>query len=101
MYSPPLYEVGDWVRVKDLDTLKRDLGDPIKAQCGWVPDPMDRFAGGRYKIYSCKTSMLHGFHYSYQTESTGIWWFSEDTLEPLAEACVNINMSFDDLLEGL
>lgn len=97
----PLHEVGDWATVKTLEALTRELGDPTRAQSGWVPNAMDRYAGGTYKVFKRTISTNHGIHYSYQLQGAGYWWFSEDTLESPTDQCVNINMSFDDLLEGM
>jgi hypothetical protein len=95
----PMYDVGDIVRVKNLERLRQDLGWPIQAVCSWVGD-MNRYAGGEYRISHCRWFSSQGGHYSYQLEGCGGWWFSEDTFET-QELCVgDVQMSYDELMAG-
>ena len=96
----PLYRVGDVVRIKDLDTLKRELGSPIAAQCGWNSD-MDRYAGNEYEVISVDSFKSRGFHYSYGLAGASGFLYSEDVLEPAREISgdtINILMDYDALM---
>ena len=101
MKREPLYQVGDLVKIKDLDRLKQDLGDDIRAQCGWAP-MMNVYAGGVYEVASIVKSTYREFHYSYKFKETGLWCFSEDTFEEDAfEAdgeSANISMDYDEVM---
>lgn len=96
-----LYEVGDVVRVKSIEQLHKDLGNPIRAQCGWS-NHMDRYTGREFMVVYRHESNSGGFHYSYKLSGAGNWYFSEDVL------CENMSfrteearvspMSYDDLM---
>ena len=97
MKPAPLYKIGDFVKVKDLATLKAELGDPIKAQCGWVPG-MEKCAGGVFEIENVGSFMGNGFHYSYKLKGAK-YLFSEDTLEPEDEpALAEILISYENIM---
>lgn len=91
-----LYKIGDTVKIKDLTTLKQELGDPIQAQCWWSAS-MDKYAGGTYFVVDVIKSSSNGFHYSYRLNGCGHWWFSEDTMEP-PETAPYISMGYDELM---
>lgn len=93
----PLYEIGDYVTIKDLETLKEELGDPIIAQCGWCSD-MNKYAGGEYMIINRRYSDYRGAHYSYRLEGAGRWLFSEDTLERERPMLVNMAISYESAM---
>ena len=91
-----LYKIGDTVKIKDLTTLKQELGDPIQAQCWWSA-AMDKYAGGTYFVVDVIKSSANGFHYSYRLNGCRNWWFSEDTMEP-PETAPYISMGYDELM---
>ena len=96
----PLYRVGDVVRIKDLDTLIRELGSPIAAQCGWSLG-MNEYAGNEYEVISVDSFKSRGFHYSYGLAGAGRFLYSEDVLEPACEISgdtINILMDYDALM---
>ena len=103
MSVEPLYKIGDFVKVKDLDKLKEELGYPIHAQCGWFSIEMDKFAGGVYEVVQIFSSNMCEFHYSYRFRETGGWWFSEDTidtewLDEIEVPSKNVSMSYEELM---
>lgn len=91
-----LYKIGNIVKIKDLTTLKQELGDPIRAQCGWHHSSMDKYAGGTYVVVDVMKSSANGFHYSYKLDGCRSWWFSEDTMEP--PEAPHISMGYDELM---
>lgn len=97
----PLYTIGDFVKIKDLETLKRELGNPIHALCGWVND-MDRYAGGVYEVVELfKFGSGDSAHYSYQFRETAMWWFSEDVLEFLPDTVItpeSLLISYEEVM---
>jgi hypothetical protein len=92
-----LYKIGDTVKIKDLTTLKQELGNSIRAQCGWYRPTMDKYAGGTYVVVDVIKSTRNGLHYSYKLDGCGRWWFSEDTMEP-PETAPYISMGYDELM---
>lgn len=93
-----LYKIGDTVKIKDLTTLKQELGNPIRAQCGWHHGTMDKYAGGTYVVVDVTASIGNGFHYSYMLNGCRHWWFSEDTIEPPETGAPYISMGYDELM---
>ena len=93
-----LYKIGDTVKIKDLTTLKQELGDPIRAQCGWHHATMDKYAGGTYVVVDVTKSIGNGFHYSYKLDGCRGWWFSEDTIELPETEDPYISMGYDELM---
>lgn len=93
-----LYKIGDTVKIKDLTTLKQELGDPIRAQCGWYHGAMDKYAGGTYVVVDVIKSTGNGFHYSYRLNGCRRWWFSEDTIESPETEAPYISMGYDELM---
>ena len=102
MKSRPLYNIGDFVRVKDLATLKKELGDPIDAQCGWYSTLMDKYAGREYEVTKVFESNRKGHHYSYRLNGTSGWRFSEDVLEDKSDTRNNsapeCTFSYEELM---
>lgn len=105
MRREPLYSVGDIVRVKDLITLKDELGDPINALCGWYEEGMDQYAGGVYEVSDVHYAD-HGRktpYYIYRFKDTESWWFSEDVLEHpfdslTREDSIHQSMSYEEVM---
>ena len=93
-----LYKIGDTVKIKDLTTLKQELGNPIRAQCGWNHTVMDKYAGGTYVVVDVIESTRNGFHYSYKLDGAGRWWFSEDTIELPETETPYISVGYDELM---
>lgn len=95
----PKYCVGDVVSIKSLEDLKKDLGDPIDAQCGWSPE-MNRYAGGSFRILECrKFGAGKRLHYSYLLDSCHYWWFSEDTFEAEDAIPSDIQIGYDEFMQ--
>lgn len=98
----PYYKKGDYVKVKELDELKAEFGDPIKVKCYWVFPFMDVFAGGVWEIQEVQATMDGEPIYSLHDDAGGTWLFSEDTLDTLwpnkssVPECVE--MSYEDLM---
>lgn len=94
----PLYEIGERVIVKDLATLREELGDPINAKCGWYASGMNRYAGKDGIVSGIKVG-INGGYYVYQLAGCGNWWYSEDVLEALCSTPIDIGITLDDILE--
>lgn len=95
-----LYEIGERVIVKDLATLREELGDPIDAQCGWYASGMNEYAG-KGGIVSAVKEGINGGYYVYRLKGFGLWWFSEDTLKPSDDVgLIDFSITLNDILEG-
>ena len=94
-----LYKVGDRVRVKDLATLKEELGDPDNAWCGWAEE-MDKYCGQEYQIEEASTGEFFGvLRPYYYLIGVPDWIYTEDVLEPVDVPPISINIKFNDLVD--
>ena len=99
-----LFEVGDWVRVKSLDTLKNEFsGDEnfgFDTPCSFTPK-MTRFCGSEMQVESVYTTYRDGepAHY-YDLVGGDNWNFDECVLEVIIEDTKSapvICISYDEL----
>ena len=92
------YKVGDLVRVKELDALKKEFGDKIRIPSGWHPN-MNKFCGGEFTICSFRTRS-GGTSVYYFSEDNEAWMFDECVLESGPDDHFDprlITMSYEDL----
>ena len=94
------YNAGDLVKIKDIDRLREELGDPIVAKCGWVSGIMDDFAGGTYEVLKVLVKPDH-CSYHLAKPGCGSWYFSDETIEEdeYEEVSFQVHMSYEDLEE--
>lgn len=98
------YRVGEIVKVKDLDTLQKELGNDrgrISAMCGWVSE-MNKYAGKEYEItavrfFSSASSASKIPYHSYILNCGEHWYFSEDVLTPLDQG-IALTIDYDDAM---
>lgn len=99
-----LFEVGDLVRVKSLDTLKNEFsGDEnlgFDTPCSFVPE-MTQFCGSEMRVESVYKTCRDGeLAYSYDLVGGDNWNFDECVLEVIIEDTKSapvICISYDDL----
>lgn len=98
------YKKGDYVKVKELDELKAEFGDPIMVECHWASPFMDVFAGGVWEIQEVQVTMNGNPIYSLHDDRKGTWLFSEDTLDTLWTNKISVpecvEMSYEELMFG-
>jgi hypothetical protein len=81
MNNIPLYNVGDFVKIKTIEELRETLGNPIAAKCHWVSG-MNAAAGGIYMVthVKCCRRSFDDF-FVYNLEGAGKYVYSEDTFD--------------------
>lgn len=70
------YKVGDLVRVKELDVLKKEFGATIRIPSGWNPR-MNKLCGGEFTIGEVP----------HRRGEESVYYFSEDD-EWLIDECI-------------
>lgn len=97
--TEPLFLVGELVRVKELDVLKREFGESIDVPCSF-PDAMEQYCGKQYNVeYAYSRSYAPPY---YTLIGTGGWCFDEcvlEAVEPVDEdtSATPPRMEFDQL----
>lgn len=77
----PRYAVGDTVRVKSLDELRRDFGENINTPCSFVSE-MYKFCGHTMEVIAVSdTYDDEGQQFYYELEGGGGWNFDECVLD--------------------
>lgn len=96
------YKKGDYVKVKELDELKAEFGDPIMVACHWASPFMDGFAGGVWEIEEVQISVEGKPIYSLHDDVAGTWLFTEETFDTLWTNKISVTecveMSYEDLM---
>lgn len=96
------YKKGDYVKVKELDELKAEFGDPIIVACYWGSPFMDGFAGGVWEIQEVIINVEGEPIYSLHDDEMGTWLFSEETLDTLWANKISVpecvEMSYEELM---
>ena len=95
----PRYTVGDIVRVKTLDELRRDLGEAMETPCSFVEE-MYEFCGQCLEVIGVYDV---GENFYYRLQGGGSWNFDECVLddffitdEPQPDIS-NISMNYESL----
>lgn len=92
------YKVGDLVRVKELDVLKKEFGASIRVPSGWN-SAMNKFCGGEFIICRFRTRDGGTIAY-YFSEDNEDWQFDECVLESIPDDHFDprlITMSYEEL----
>lgn len=98
----PRYAVGDIVRVKTLDELRRDLGEAMKTPCTFV-EGMYEFCGQCLEVIGVYDVYAQGENFCYTLQGGDGWSFDECVLddffitdEPQPDIS-NISMNYESL----
>ena len=98
----PRYAVGDIVRVKTLDELRRDLGEDMETPCNFVEE-MYEFCGQCLEVIGVYDVYGKGDNFYYALQGGGRWNFDECVLddffitdEPQPDIS-NISMNYESL----
>ena len=76
----PRYAVGDLVRVKTLDELRRDLGEHIETPCEFVEE-MYEFCGQCMEVIGVFDFPDNGENFYYALKGGDSWNFDECVLD--------------------
>lgn len=97
--TEPLFLVGELVRVKELDALKREFGESIDVPCSF-PAVMEQYCGKQYNVeYAFSRSYAPPY---YTLIGADGWNFDEcvlEAVEPADEDALEtpLHMGFDQL----
>lgn len=98
----PRYAVGDLVRVKTLDELRRDLGEHIETPCEFVEE-MYEFCGQCMEVIGVFDFCDLGVNFYYALKGGDSWNFDECVLDDFFIAdepqpdIENISMNYESL----
>ena len=90
------YEVGDLVRVKELDVLKEEFGATIRIPSGWNP-VMKELCGGEFTIM--EVAHRRGGKCIYYFSEDNRWMIDECILEDVPDDYIDpevITISYDE-----
>ena len=98
----PRYAVGDIVRVKTLDELRRDLGEAMETPCHFVEE-MYEFCGQCLEVIGVYDVHDKGENFYYALQGGDSWNFDECVLDDFFIAdepqpdISNISMNYESL----